>query len=242
MLLRRFSFAMASLAVFSVSAKVVIESSGRYWQFEQAVRLDTVLAVTGMTADVYWPAAALYTPATPEIEALRLRTLQHIQYLQSGAPANEQQLLLRLGENIKSWRLAKRQELVIDYDRARLSVEHNPLLTDGSYLLHVTERPKTISVFGAIQNAEQIVPHVSALPAQGYLKNVVLEHADANSLHLMQADGRRIDLVLAGSIRTLQEAQPGAMLFVPFSSPMFDRGFSELNRLIIELMQYRIAA
>lgn len=242
MLLKRFSLVVASLAVFSAAAKVVVESKGHFWQFEQSVRLDTVLAVTGMTADVYWPAAALYTPATAEIEALRLRTLQHIQYLRSGAPANEQQVLLRLGEHIKSWRLAKRQKIVIDYDRARLSVEHNPLLMVGNYLLHAAERPKTIFVFGAIQNTEQVVPHVSALPAQGYLKNVVLENADANSLHLLQADGRRIDIMLAGSIRELQEAQPGAMLFVPFSSPIFDRGFSELNRLIIELMQYRIAA
>lgn len=240
-LLKKLTLLAAMLVTLPASAQVVVHSAGQSITFEQPVRLDAVMAPLVRSADIYWPAAALYDTNTPEAEQLRSQTLTLLQELQQSAKPEVQQVLLQLANSIRDWRLAKRLPFTIDYDSARINHAANPLLPNGDYILQLPRRPDSVLVIGAISGGVMIQAHTPATVVNDYLQRVKLRSADTNNIQLLQADGRLIQVPLSGASAIYQEAQPGAVLFVPFRSSLFSRDYQRLNQLLVELMQYRVA-
>jgi len=233
---------LASLCVLSpmVAANVAVTVDHKTLMFDSAVRLDAVLAITANDRSVYWPAAALYRSDDAEVVQLRSKVLSLLDKLGQDAIPEQQVLLRQLAVEINAWQLAKRLPLKIDLDMARLSLAANPLLQDPQYLLRLPTRPESIYVFGAISSAGRVLPHQAVSSVQDYLRLVTRQSADHNQLMVIQADGRVIPVALYGSERSYQEVQPGGVLFVPFKSSLFDKEFTELNRLLVELVAYRV--
>ena len=229
------------LVTLQTSAQVVVHTSGHSLTFEQPVRLDAVLAPLVHSADIYWPAAALYQTSVPEAEQLRRQTLTLLQELQQSAKPEVQQVLLQLANSIRDWRLAKRLPFVIDYDLARINLAANPLLPSGDYILQLPRRSDSVVLIGAINGGVVTQAHTPATPVNDYLQRAKLQSAESNYLQLLQADGRLIRVQISGASALYQEAQPGAVLFVPFRSSLFSRDYQRLNQLLVELMQYRVA-
>lgn len=221
-------------------AKVAVTVDQQTLMFDSAVRLDAVLAVTAKERSVFWPAAALYLANDADVAQLHSTVLGLLDKLGQEAAPEQQVLLRQLTAEVNSWQLAKRLPLKIDLDLARLSLAANPLLQEEQYLLRLPTRPKHIYVFGAITNAGRVLPHQAVTSVQNYLRLVTRQSADHNQLTVIQADGRVIPVALYGSERSYQEVQPGGVLFVPFKSSLFDKEFTELNRLLVELVAYRV--
>lgn len=240
-LLKNLTLLAAVLVTLPVSAQVVVHSAGQSITFKQPVRLDAVLAPLVRSADIYWPAAALYDTNAPEAEQLRRQTLNLLQELQQSAQPEVQQVLLQLANSIRDWRLAKRLPFVIDYDLARINLAANPLLPTGDYILQLPRRPDSVVLIGAISGGVVTQPHTPATAVNDYLQRAKLQFADTNNIQLLQADGRLIQVPLSGASAAYQEAQPGAVLYVPFRSLLFSRDYQRLNQLLVELMQYRVA-
>lgn len=233
---------LASWCVLSsmATAKVAVTVEQQTLLFDAAVRLDTVLALTVKDRSVYWPAAALYRSDDAEVVQLRSTVLSVLDKLGQDAAPEQQILLRQLAVEINGWQLAKRLPLKIDLDMARLSLAANPLLQDEQYLLRLPSRPKNIYVFGAVTHGGRILPHQAVSSVQDYLRLVTRQSADHNQLTVIQADGRVIPVALHGSERRFQEVQPGGVVFVPFKSSLFDKEYAGLNRLLVELVAYRV--
>ena len=240
-LLKRLTLLAAVLVTLPVSAQVVVHSAGQSISFEQPVRLDAVMAPLVSSADIYWPAAALYDTNAPEAEQLRSQTLTLLQQLQQSAKPEVQQVLLQLASSIGDWRLAKRLPFVIDYDLARINLAANPLLPTGDYILQLPRRPDSVVLIGAISGGVTSQAHTPSTAVNDYLQRAKLQSADTNYVQLLQADGRLIQVPLSGAFAVYQEAQPGAVLYVPFRSSLFSSDYQRLNQLLVELMQYRVA-
>ncbi len=240
-ILKRLTLRAAVLVTLPVSAQVVVHSAGQSISFEQSVRLDAVLAPLVRSADIYWPAAALYDTNAPEAEQLRSETLTLLQELQQSAKPEVQQVLLQLANSIRDWRLAKRLPFVLDYDLARINLAANPLLPTGDYILQLPRRPESVVLIGAISGGVISQAHTTATAVNDYLQRAKLQSADTNTVQILQADGRLVQVPLSGASAVYQEAQPGAALYVPFRSSLFSRDYQRLNQLLVELMQYRIA-
>ncbi len=240
-LLKNLTLLVAVLVTLPVSAQVVVHSAGQSITYEQPLRLDAVLAPLVRSADIYWPAAALYDTRAPEAEQLRRQTLILLQELQQSAKPEVQQVLLQLASRIGDWRLAKRLPFVIDYDLARINLAANPLLPAGDYILQLPRRPDSVVLIGAISGGVTSQAHTPSTAVNDYLQRAKLQSADTNFVQLLQADGRLIQVPLSGASAVYQEAQPGAVLYIPFRSSLFSRDYQRLNQLLVELMQYRIA-
>lgn len=240
-ILKRLTLLVAVLVALPVSAQVVVHSAGQSISFEQPVRLDAVMAPLVRSADIYWPAAALYDTNAPEAEQLRSETLTLLQELQQSAKPEVQQILLQLANSIRDWRLAKRLPFVIDYDLARINLAANPLLPAGDYILQLPRRPDSVVLIGAISGGVISQAHTQATAVYDYLQRAKLQSADTNTVQILQADGRLVQVPLSGVSAVYQEAQPGAALYVPFRSSLFSRDYQRLNQLLVELMQYRVA-
>lgn len=235
-----FIFIALSSFTLPLNAQITVTSAGQQWKYEQPVRLETVLAPIVSSADIYWPAAALYQLPVADMEILRDKAIVMLGELAASVAEEQQIAMQQLAQEISKWHLAKRLPIKVDYDLARLDLAANPQLNAGEYLLLLPRRPDSVYIFGAIAGAAKKAAHQPIEPATYYLQNISRLGADRNEVFLLQRDGRAFMLPLTGSNKKRQELQPGSSVYVPFASTIFDRKYAELNHLIIELMQYRV--
>lgn len=232
---------LTSFTIFNVPAvaKITVQHAGQMQHFSEPVRLEQVLAPL-VSSEIYWPATVLYKQNHQQAEALRSQTLVLLEQLQQTARPQLQQQLLQLANSIKTWQLAQPLPFEIDYDLARISIDHNPLLLPGEYYLQMGARPDSILVIGAVKGASVSLAHLPAAALPEYLSQLTLQSADINQVFLKQADRRLLTVKLAGANAPYQEAQPGAVMIVPFKSGVFNRDFAKLNQLLVELVQYKV--
>lgn len=230
------------LAAFTASAAVTVDINGQAVQFNANPRLAEVLAPVALQQSWYWPAAALYKKNGNTAEQQRLQVLQLVNALKQRYAADMDLLnaLQSVERQVGSWTLAQRIVMPVDYDLARILPQHNPRLTDGHYLLQLTKRPQNIYVIGAVDYADAIV-HRGAAPVAEYISAAKLARAaDTEQLSIVQPDGTIQSAGTEYWNHTHTEAMPGAQLFIPIKTALFNLQLEELNKRLPELAIHRV--
>lgn len=207
-----------------------------------APRLADVLTPVALQNNWYWPASALYKTDDNAAQLLQQQVLQQLSALQLeyAADAKLQHALSRMAAQVKSWQLATRIFIPIDYDFARAVAKLNPRFTAGDYLLQLYPRPAQITVLGLVQQPGKI-SHKNAASVAAYTDEFKLLPAAATDiLYVIQPDGRIDKVTVAAWQQPTIEAMPGAQLFVPFKPALFSAKWQNLNQSILALARHRV--
>ncbi|RDV23950.1 hypothetical protein DXV75_16425 [Alteromonas aestuariivivens] len=235
---------MASLAMLSSSvlAGVRVQLNQQAYQYAGPVRMEQLLAPVAQQQNWYWPASALYVIDSEQPEALRNEILQELdQLVIELAPQSEKAVSLRmLRQQIESWHLARRVKINIHYDRARLDPKHNPMVTDGDYLLKLSERPAQIYLSGQVFEPGAYEFQPASVPFN-YTEGVKTRFdAETDYVFVIEPSGAINKVGIAYWNREWQPLIPGSQIFVPISSSLFSPSTQVLNQKIAELAVHRV--
>ncbi|WP_339772534.1 capsule biosynthesis GfcC family protein [uncultured Paraglaciecola sp.] len=234
--------ALASLS-FSTSAIVTIQWQEAEFQFNSQPRLTDVLTTLSIDDQVYWPSATLYSPNDINLEKTRQLALKNLSTISTKSQSESPQFrhaIEQLATDIKTWTLAKRLAVKIDFDLARVSAASNPKFDDGYYILHLTARPQAVEVFGAV-NRKVSIQHIPYGDVSQYVdEEGLLNSANKDFVKIIQADGRIIQAPVAYWNKQHQEVMPGSQIYVPFKESIFSPEIAELNQQIVTLAKNRL--
>ncbi|MCC5450243.1 capsule biosynthesis GfcC family protein [Rheinheimera sp. UJ51] len=231
---------VSSGAVSANTPLVNVTINHQAYSFETAPRLAEVLKPLAEQDDWYWPATRLYRANSPFIEQQRQQTLDFIAQLIDTTDMPLRALLAQLHVDIKSWNLAERVPLTIDYDLARTVPAFNPRFEKGSYQLFIAKRPTDVHFWGAIPITVSL-PHRSAAPASSYITELQQnQFKDTDRVFIMQPDGEVIEVGVQLWNKQHIEIMPGSMVFIPFATHWFTSELTELNRQLLALAVHRI--
>ncbi|XOV80077.1 MAG: capsule biosynthesis GfcC family protein [Aestuariibacter sp.] len=229
-----------SLAATSQDVKIHVTGVNNaidIYQFEP--RLDRVLKRYAGETDWYWPTASLYKKYNETQEMERTQILSTIKQLE--AEANNQHFklaLTNLRQQIKSWRLASKVFIPLDYDLVRLQEKFNPKLEFGEYFLNLTFRPSELKYFGVVGEGE--IVHVGTEDVSHYRSTVEYNEAvDPDYVYIITPSGDVQKVVIAYWDNLHQEVAPGSMLYFPIKEAFFSE-ISQLNQRIAELARNRL--
>jgi hypothetical protein len=234
---------LSAVALCSTSsyATVEITLNNTFYQFENQPRLDEVLAPIALQQSWYWPATSLYRLNNSDIEQLRVALLQQIDELKLHVAPVLQTELTALQLQLKSWQLAERIAITIDYDLARAQAPFNPRFEPGVYKLQLFTRPTTVVFWGAVQKTLTL-SHSGATAVAEYLPALQRSaFADNSTVFIIQPNGQIIETGVASWNRQHSEAMPGAQVFIPFASDWFSSDMNKLNKNLLALALHRVA-
>lgn len=226
----------------AVDAAVRVSVNNQKYQYDGNPRLAEILAPVALNSNWYWPAAALYQLDSVEPELLRTELLALIEELLLKYQDDTAilQTLAAVRRQVASWRLAKRIMIKLDYDAARLRPEFNPRFDDGEYLLRLSVRPAQVHAFGAITNPGAIT-HQSSMAIAQYMASVEpADMAELTEMIVLQPDGTVNIAGVAYWNQTHTEAMPGAQLFLPLKTSLFNPEIEQLNQLLLKLAVHRV--
>lgn len=232
------------VVLFSAAANGVtaITINNVTYSFKTPPRLAEVLTPVALQKDWYWPASNLFLLKDTEINKKRDEVVAKLEklHLNYSNGSKEQQAITTFIKQMKQWKLAKRVQLVIDYDFARIKARLNPMFEEGHYLLNLVTRPSKINVFGAL-SSETTISHKNATDVSDYLTELsVLEHCDKDYVYLIKADGKAMRVPSAYWNKGHQEIMPGSQLYIPFKTQFFAADNQQLNEQIVFLATNRI--
>ncbi len=231
-----------ALMSFAVTAQVNVQINGVEYHFAGNPRLTEVLIPVALQAKWYWPAATLYKLSSDTAQLQREQLLQTLADLKTRYSTNTelQAALVSVERQVKAWQLAERIAIPIDYDFARVREQMNPRFDNGSYLLKLPLRPKVVRVFGAVLR-EVAVTHQNSSKTSHYLAGIERSPlASTEDVILLQPDGSRLAVGVAYWNRQHTEAMPGAQLFIPFKTQLFNADLALLNQQLEHLAMHRI--
>jgi hypothetical protein len=226
-----------------LNANVTVTFNENVFRYKKEPRLADVLSAIALERQWYWPAAKLYKENMPVVDSQRNTILIELSDIAQEWPVDskEHDAIITLKTEISNWKLAQRIIIEIDYDFARIRAEKNPRFDDGSYILNLVERPKSLTIFGAI-SSERLLLHKSNTDVGTYLTQVsLLNSSDKDHVYVIKADGRVLKAGVAYWNKNHQEVMPGSQIFVPFRSDFFSSELSELNERIARLSVHRIS-
>jgi hypothetical protein len=239
-ILKRF---IAYLGLFTFShmcvAKVTVSINQQYYEFATEPRLVEVLAKVANDANWYWPATNLYRLETDEPSQLRNDIVARLKLVQSSANKNKSTQINNLIEQISAWKLAKRIGIKIDYDLAQTNPKFNPRFDEGKYLLNVTLRSNTFSVFGLVKQETPILLEKHQC-AQTYIHEHFSALINKDNIFIIQPDGHTFKTGIAYWNAGCVDIMPGSQIYLPLEESQFFSNNSELNKLIVELALDRI--
>lgn len=231
------------LSLPSVAATAVtFNVSGHLYTFDQPVRLATLLSIVRDKPTSYWANAVIYQLEDPQVEQLRSNVLQQLAMLireqSKGSAAYHQ--LSALYQQIGSWQLMRRLDVLVDYDQARLYPGRNPQFNSGEYYIRLHKRPETIQVSGMV-SAAIILPFDSKQTVTDYIDAVERSaNAHRDIAYLLEPDGDIKKLGIAYWNRQHVKPMPGSEIFVPLQDELFFDRIGELNDNIAQLMMHRM--
>ncbi|WP_213999984.1 capsule biosynthesis GfcC family protein [Arsukibacterium sp.] len=229
-----------TLADATQSAAVRVEINNTTYPFDTKPRLATVLAPVALQQNWYWPGSRLYRLNSSEPEQLRTLVLQQIEDLKQSAKPALQSELAAVQLQIKSWQLAKRILIPIDYDLARAQAPFNPLFDAGDYKLQLVERPDQVLFWGAIP-APVTLPHKGAVAVGDYLSDIArTTSADKSTVFVINPDGSMLEVGVGAWNWQHTEVMPGGQVFIPFASSWFSADMKQLNENLLALALHRV--
>ncbi|MFT2089351.1 capsule biosynthesis GfcC family protein [Paraglaciecola sp. 2405UD69-4] len=232
------------LFVFTLSwasfnfAAVKVTINDTTYTYDTNPRLSEVLEVVALQRPWYWQAAALFRLDKGSLEQDRSLVIEQLNELISSK--GDSKIISDLIIDIKSWRLAPRVFIPIDYDLSRVQPKFNPKFDDGEYLLLLKERPTTISVLGMITNPTAI-DYQDNVTVKDYVSKINrTDLSDKSLIYIIQNDGQISKSGIAYWNNNYDQVMPGSQLFIPISESQFISQISTLNMKIAKLATNRV--
>lgn len=234
---------LSNVALNTVRASVTVIVGKEQYTFSHEPRLVEVLTPIANRQNWYWPSAVLYRADDSQLEKTRQLLLSKLSHLSKRYQSEGPNLAVsfeQLKATISRWHLARRLPVKIDYDLARIAEAANPQLPHGKYILELTERKNTVSLFGAIDKT-RILAHIAHADVSKYIADQIrTDLANKDFIVLIQADGREIKASVAYWNESHQEVMPGSQIFIPFKQPLFQPEFANINKEIVALALNRL--
>lgn len=225
-------------AMCPAAANTVIHMQQQVLEFEQAPKLVDVLAKIPSPETVYWPTAALFEHSEDLIQ-LQQRVVADLNRI----VAAEQNSVLakqanRMLEQISSWRLGKRSEFAIYFERSRIIPALNPRLKEGVFYLSTPQRNTKLPVFGA-SSISFVDFEFSQQISELYAKTTD-SNADKSYIWVIDPDGVANKVGVAYWNRQQALTRPGQQFFIPFVKASLPHNLRTLNEDIVRLLQHRV--
>lgn len=224
------------------SPAVTFNIAGQIYTFDQPVRLATVLSIVEQKPSLYWANAEIYQLNAPKVEQQRAAILKQLASLirEQTSDSPEYHQLSALYQDIGSWQLMRRLNIVVDYDQARLNPKRNPQFNTGEYYIRLKERSQAIHVSGLVEEAVS-VPFNSEYTVTDYIDTARLaKNAHRDFAYLLEPDGNVKKLGIAYWNRQYVRPMPGSEIFVPLQDALFFDRIDSLNDSIAQLMMHRM--
>jgi hypothetical protein len=227
------------LAPSIVQAEVTVVINSEEFVFSDNPRLTEVLTPVAQKRHWYWPGSALFRLDGVRAVQQRREVLASLTVIEQETNVALANNIQHLKLQIQTWQLADRIEQTIDFDLARLDPNFNPRFEDGSYLLILKERPKTIEVFGLTENPTTLrLEHGTCLAKQLHKTYSDLQNKDL--IYITQADSTVINYGIAYWNKSCVDVMPGSQIFLPFAESQFSESNRKLNYTIASLAKNRV--
>lgn len=219
---------------------VTVDINNSDYVFHSEPRVAEVLATVALQQNWYWPASKLFLFDSSEPEQLRTLVLQQIEQLKRSAKPALQAELMAMQLQIKSWQLATRILIPIDYDLARAQAPFNPRFDAGNYKLQLVERPDKVLFWGAVPASAELA-HKGAVAVGDYLSDIVrTPSADTSIVFVINPDGSTIKVGVGSWNWQHIEVMPGGQVFIPFANSWFSSDMEKLNENLLTLALHRV--
>ncbi|HAT42987.1 MAG TPA: hypothetical protein DCS87_14860 [Rheinheimera sp.] len=223
---------------------LVIEFGPKVQIFTEAQRLSVILQLLPNTADIYWPTAQLYNAKAPElaeVENSRQQLAEQLRLLTLRAADNAllSQQLMALRQQILSWRLAKPLHEIIRPASVETSVQFNPNIGPGHYVLSGARRSNAVTFLGL--GGEFFAQYQGGAPAYQYLDALERNRlALPEYFYVARANMPLQTIPVASWNRSEQPLQPGDLVFVPLPDDVLSDYGETFNMQLLELVRYRV--
>lgn len=145
----------------------------------------------------------------------------------------------RVRSQIAALRVTGRQFVSMDPDVIRLEPGANYALS-GEYTVYALAKPTSVQVFGAVTPTGP-QPYLVGRDIDDYLvSHQRLSGAEKSYAWLILPNGQSQQVPVAYWNRRHNEAAPGSIIFVGFSSWSLPRAYRDLNEQIVSLLTHRI--
>ncbi|MDC8831831.1 capsule biosynthesis GfcC family protein [Alteromonas gilva] len=223
-------------------ATVTFNVQGKVYSFEQPVRLANVLSLVS-DKPAYWASSAVYKLNDPGPEKLRAEVLQTLSDLIRQQTKNSKGYheLTALYQEIGSWQLMRRMNILVDYDQARLNNQRNPAFQHGDYYIKLQPRRTEIHLFGLISESQQQLDYEQSSTVSDYLNATARStQAHRDYAYVIEPDGTLIRTGIAYWNRQYYKPMPNSIIFVPLQTSLLFDNIDELNSNIAQLLKHRM--
>lgn len=224
---------------FNLHAQVRVKINKSVYQYDANPRLADVLVPTFGVSQWYWPSAQLFRLNSTDYEATR-NSLIALLSKDNTASKNVLKAHQHLLSQINEWQLADRVQIEIDFERARYSLAHNPQFEAGEYLLKLSERPKSLFIFGAVATP-QTIEHVDNQCIQETIKDIErYVGADLDKIFIISPNGKIEPAAIAYWNERCVVPMPGSSIYIPLQENQWFKKAALINKQMASLSVNRI--
>lgn len=200
----------------------------------------------GEIESVYWPASRLVDHDGNAALHARQRQvaeeLAHIaEYWRHRNDDDRVRLAEQLRDQVLNWQLAYQPFRALNFERARQTLDANPLIAPGRYSLLFAERPTAFAVYGAsgqrrmlLQSGQTVRNYVLALKKE----DLLLPGFDRSSVQLLAPGGQVRNVNWAYYNASDDEVRPGDLIWVAPAKGFFPTEYRHLEQDLPELLRH----
>ncbi|WJG09490.1 capsule biosynthesis GfcC family protein [Aliiglaciecola sp. LCG003] len=219
---------------FYAKASVQVELNGSTYQFTVNPRLTEVLAPVALKSDWYWPASQIFKLGSADIESTRLELINKLAEKGKGAGKHKKAFQNTINQ-VKSWQLAKRIKMEVDFDFARFSLAHNPQFEDGRYVIALSERKTALTIFGALEESRKIEYKDNQCIQDVISQYNKSAYAEEDFVYVIYPNTQVYKMPVAYWNKECSQVMPGSQIFIPFREFQFLSEIEQLNWAIANL-------
>ena len=223
----------------TVYASVEISINESTYLFTTPPRLSDVLAPVALQKHWSWPASQLFSLDAAAVEQERSQLIELL--AKEGRDNTKYKSTFQsIINQLKSWQIAHRVAIPIDFELARYSLPNNPQFEAGSYQLLLSERPTSLYVFGAVSTPSNIT-YVNNQCLEDIMQTIVsAPFADSSFVYIISPQGKVQKAPIAYWNRQCILPMPGSTLYVPLRENTLFKAISNVNEDIATFAVNRI--
>ncbi len=205
----------------ATAATVTVQVNDNVFVYDNPVRLSRVLLPVGNQAPWYWPASRLVDLNDASALRQKQQLIYDIDKLARAMDRSDStfQSLQAVRQQLRDWNVQTRIVQPISFYPSRLSIEKNPLLSEGRYLIRLTERPRHVTVMGAVSEPLRL-PHAGNETLNKLNTHIRrLAGADNSYVYVIYPDGRIFKRGSAYWNESHAPLMPGSTVYVPVAEP-----------------------
>lgn len=215
-----------------------VDVNGEQHLFIEPIRLAKLLAKVAQPEDVYWPSAALFVASDDVIlrkQHLIRALTDRLTQLPKGAA--DQHYLANFVATLSTMQVARRVELVVDFERSRRIKKFNPLLSQGQFYLSAKPTSPNIMLLGAVEQSKALLSNTEVKLVESLYTDFANSSAN-NSWIFWSMDGANWQKtgIAYWNSQPINLAA-GAILYIPFSSSVLGDDAELINQQILLVLR-----